>query len=576
MYAVSNAYITAKNSPVHSFKLSGTVGGVSFNESNVLKGSLSITNKCSNGNDILVGSVAIGVLKCTFIGITVAQDSDIVLSEGLKLANDQFEYVPLGVYRVAEASITKSGTVVTAYDRMSFFDKVFDVSTTYGTPFQLASLACQMCSVELGMSEAQIEALPNGTEELDLYTENDIQTWRDMLFWLAQTMACFATVDRTGKLVFRQYRQVSNDSIDNTVRYKGASFSKFVTRYSGISVVNMSDKTTEYYGLEEDDYLTYNIGSNPFLQYDSDSARLRIRTAVLNGIANINYTPFKASVNVGALYDLGDIITNTDGLATYAEIGCVMNLTWKFQGGTTMECVGKNPALSTAKSKLDKAIQGIASSMTSDKLQFYTFTNAEAVHISDGETERIIKIRFVANRPTTCVFNAEILLDVETTVSGINFNDCRCTAKYRWNGTTVDAYQPKEESYTDGKHILHLLNYITLEDSTIETMEVYLTASGGSMTIAAGEIKASIYGQNLAASDRFNNTEIEEEVALIALSAPSEVITLTGLTESITIVAEPPIGDTLEDDVDLIALTAPGTITMLGLTESVNVDLTNA
>lgn len=571
MYGVSAAYLTAKNkSPqIHTFKIAGTIGSTAFTEANILKGSLSITNKCSNGKNVLVGSTTIGELKATFLGVDVAENADITLSEGLKLANGTFEYVPLGVFRVASANISRSGTEVTAYDRMSFFDKSFDLDTTFGKPYDLAMMACKTCGVNIGMTQQQMEALPNGTEELDLYTENDLETWRDLLFWLAQAMGCFATVDRTGQLVFRQFKQTVNDTIDNNKRYTGASFSKFVTKYTSISVYNMSDKSTLYYSADPDDGLVYDIGKNPFLQYNSDNAQLRIRTATLNGILGIAYTPFKAEVNVGALYDLGDIIQHEDGLAENASISCIMKYTWKYNGGYSMEGVGENPALQKAKSKADKAIQSALASMTENKLQFYTFTNASPFVISDGETARIIKIRFAANNPTTCVFNAEVLMDVETTVSGINYNDLKCTVKYRWNGTRIDDRKPIEW-YEDGEHILQLMNYIYLEDASIETMEVYLTASGGDISIGAGDIVAGIYGQNLVASDRFNNLEFEEEIQLIPLSAPSEVITLTGLTENITIVAEPPIGDTLEDNVDLIALAAPGTITLLGLTESVD------
>lgn len=41
---------------------------------------------------------------------------------GLKLADGTFEDVPLGVFTVAEAEWTVSGTVVKAYDHMAKFD----------------------------------------------------------------------------------------------------------------------------------------------------------------------------------------------------------------------------------------------------------------------------------------------------------------------------------------------------------------------------------------------------------------------------------------------------------------------
>ena len=66
-------------------------------------------------------------------------------------------------------------------------------------------------------------------------------------------------------------------------------------------------------------------------------------------------------MSVGALFDLGDVIQHTEGLAEDASVSCVMRYVWKYYGGYQMEGVGKNPALASAKSKTDKQIQGLAS-----------------------------------------------------------------------------------------------------------------------------------------------------------------------------------------------------------------------
>jgi hypothetical protein len=63
------------------------------------------------------------------------------------------------------------------------------------------------------------------------------------------------------------FNQTVVDTIDDAHRFTGGSFSDYVTRYTGLSVVNMEDSTTSYYAEDEDDGLTMNLGSNPFLQY---------------------------------------------------------------------------------------------------------------------------------------------------------------------------------------------------------------------------------------------------------------------------------------------------------------------
>jgi len=42
--------------------------------------------------------------------------------------------------------------------------------------------------VELAQTQAEIEAMPNGTELLSIYVENDIETYRDALYFVAQVL----------------------------------------------------------------------------------------------------------------------------------------------------------------------------------------------------------------------------------------------------------------------------------------------------------------------------------------------------------------------------------------------------
>lgn len=573
MYSVSQAYLTAKNKipQTHSFKVSGTIGSTQFDERNILQGSMSISNKCSNGQDIVVGSVNIATLKATFIGdIDIAEGADITFSESLKLADGTYEPVPMGVYRVSEAKKTRTGIVVTAYDRMSFFDKAIDFDTTSGTAYEIAALACQECGVIIGMTSTEMQELPNGTEEFTLYQENDIETYRDMLFWLAQAMACFATADRSGRLVFCPYKQASASTLTNYQRVNNSSFSAFVVRYSGISVVDRVEEKTEYYGLPDDNYLTYNLGSNPFLQYGDTTTKTRIRRAVLDGIANIAYTPFQANVNVGACYDLGDIITNTDGLADGSSVGCIMRYEWKLNRGYMMEGVGSNPALTSARSKLDKNISGILSQTKEDKIQFYTFYNASAIMISDGDTQTIINIRFASNRKTTVVFHAEVLLTAETKVEGRKFYDLVGTVTYRYNELDMAHYHPRE-TWVDGDHILHLLYYFDVDTALMNHLEILLNADGGDIYIAPGAIRASVYGQSLAASDRWDGTfDIRQVVTQITLPTPS-VMRMNGVNDVVNIGTQVPTPIMITDEIARVLLGKPNTVTINGVDDTVEI-----
>lgn len=513
MYQVSDAYLKQTKEKVQTFRLTGTVNKIAFTNHDILSGSFTITNQCSEQNDVKIGSVYIGELKCTFkpdLQVPDWTNAQIVVSEGL-LIGDKWEDVPLGIYTVSEANDTEYGIDITAYDNMTHFNRSCSVDITIGTPYELLTLACTTCEAELGMTQAEVDALPNGTESLSLYTENDIETWQDFIFWVAQATGTFATMDRQGKLVLRKYEQTVVDTLTNHDRFTGSKFSKFETRYSGLSCVNMADDTTSYYGSNPDNYLTYNLGSNPFLQYGVDSYKEQIRRAVLTALLQIDYVPFETSCLCGAMYDLGDIIRCTDGIAP-GKLGCVMMYDYTFNGGYKITGFGSDPALATAKSKTDKNLEGLRNNVSTNEILFFNYENASAIQIGDGESKAIIDIRFTSSVSIGVLFQAEILLEATATEA-----DVIGTIEYTLNDVTIIGYNPTE-TWKNGKHILSLMYMLMIEGNSINRWLVKLNIAGGSIAIAQGAVRAVIYGQGLVGTVEWDGfITVEEKLTQIAV-----------------------------------------------------------
>lgn len=519
MYQVSDAYLKQTKEKVQTFRLTGTVNKIAFTNHDILSGSFTITNQCSEQNDVKIGSVYIGELKCTFkpdLQVPDWTNAQIVVSEGL-LIGDKWEDVPLGIYTVSEANDTEYGIDITAYDNMAHFNRSCSVDITIGTPYELLTLACTTCEAELGMTQAEVDALPNGTESLSLYTENDIETWQDFIFWVAQATGTFATMDRQGKLVLRKYEQTVVDTLTNHDRFTGSKFSKFDTRYSGLSCVNMADDTTSYYGSDPDNYLTYNLGSNPFLQYGVDSYKEQIRRTVLDALLKIDYVPFETSCLCGAMYDLGDIIRCTDGIAP-GKLGCVMMYDYTFNGGYKITGFGSDPALATAKSKTDKNLEGLRTNVSTNEILFFNYENASAIQIGDGESKAIIDIRFTSSVSIGVLFQAEILLEATATEA-----DVIGTIEYTLNEVTIIGYNPTE-TWKNGKHILSLMYMLMIEENSINRWLVKLNITGGSIAIAQGAVRAVIYGQGLVGTVEWDGfITLEEKLTQIALKDAIEV-----------------------------------------------------
>ena len=512
MYQVSEAYKKAMKEPVHRFLIGGSISNTTFSDRNILKGSFSITNQCSDDSEMKIGQVYVGELNATFVNLNVERYSlqnKLIKPTFSRKTADGYETIPLGVFKVSEASWTSSGIVIKAYDNMAELDKGCDINSANGTPYELALLACKACKLELGTTKEEFKRFANGVENLSMVTENDIETWRDFISWVAQTCACFVTADRFGKIVFRAYGDTVVDTIDSKHRFTGASFSDFETRYTGLSCVNIGDKTTSYYGMEVDDALTYNLGSNPFLQYGVDDAKEEMRRAILHSLQNICYVPFKASMIGDPVYDLGDVLSMSEGIADGSKLYCITKYTFNYNGEYEVQGVGKNPAIANAKSKTDKNIAGLMNQDDENLIHFTVFTNTGPVVVEDKSNQSVFSMRFIATKTTHVALDMEILLNVETTEEGEEYqwveHDAVAKVHYYIDGAEIDLRKPVE-TWQDGQHILTLRYDLQAVDAAIHTWDVWIEMQGGSATIDTYGIHAVAMGQGLAAESDWDGT----------------------------------------------------------------------
>ena len=512
MYQVSEAYKKAMKEPVHRFLIGGSISNTTFSDRNILKGSFSITNQCSDDSEMKIGQVYVGELNATFVNLNVERYSlqnKLIKPTFSRKTADGYETIPLGIFKVSEASWTSSGIVIKAYDNMAELDKGCDINSANGTPYELALLACKSCKLELGTTKEEFNRFANGVENLSMVTENDIETWRDFISWVAQTCACFVTADRFGKIVFRAYGDTVVDTIDSKHRFTGASFSDFETRYTGLSCVNIGDKTTSYYGMEVDDALTYNLGSNPFLQYGVDDAKEEMRRAILHSLQSICYVPFKASMIGDPVYDLGDVLSMSEGIADGSKLYCITKYTFNYNGEYEVQGVGKNPAIANAKSKTDKNIAGLMNQDDENLIHFTVFTNTGPVVVEDKSNQSVFSMRFIATKTTHVALDMEILLNVETTEEGEEYqwveHDAVAKVHYYIDGAEIDLRKPVE-TWQDGQHILTLRYDLQAVDAAIHTWDVWIEMQGGSATIDTYGIHAVAMGQGLAAESDWDGT----------------------------------------------------------------------
>lgn len=554
MYSVSQAYLDAMKSEEQEHILYGTIGSYSFDRSNILRGSFSITNQCSDNTEVKIGQVYIGELKATFVNVSVPRSSwrglEITVYFGLKVAGGTFEEVPLGVYTVQEANWTASGIEVTAYDHMAKFDKMYKNLTTVGHAYPLINLACYYAGVTFGMTEAEVEALPNGDIDITAYPQNDMETWRDSVAWIAQMLGCFATMDRQGQLVLRQYGGEPVDTIDSSHRFTGASFSDYETKYTALTITEMATGEVKSYKLDTDDGLTYDLGSNPYLQYGTDTQKDERRNAILTAISAIDYVPFKVTAIGNPAYDLGDVLVFSEGLADGTKESCITKYVFTYNDSYEMQGVGKDPALATAKSKIDKALSGVLSEVSAGDYTVYAYTNADAINAGEDEWVDIANYKFATKNPKSCL---QEWTEVKMTVTPTGTDPVTVYFKYLLDGQE-ESYQPQEAFSEAGVHTYNLLYYIEgIEATTEYRWRVLMKVVNGSATIAVEDVHSTIAGQGLAGTVGDSSTEILIQESFYKKRMAGNLL-LASFTDSVIVDTPNPAQPAIGDAFDSIAL----------------------
>lgn len=548
MYPVSKEYQKAISESSRSFFWTGmitTKAGkkYTFGNKDIVKGSGYISRQCSGSSEIELGSVyaaELGISLFSDIDRYSLEDASITVSFHLKVG-DAYEEVPMGIFYIAEANRKIKTLELKAYDAMLNLDKNFNKGLSSAFPYDFLFLLSKACHVELAQTKEEIEALTNGTELLGIYQENDIETWRDFLYYLAQALGCFSTIDRDGKLRLIPYGIIDNKTVDSRHRFS-STFSDFVTRYTAVSSTNKKTDIAEYYSVKPDDGLTMNLGVNPLLQFGLEEKRKRIINNILSAVTVVNYVPFDSDTIGDPALDLGDVIKFTGGHADETKRSAITSIETKINGKQTIKCVGKNPRLASAKSKNDKNIAGLESSMNENKLSIYTYVNALKIGVGSEKTS-IINIEFASGDETNAEFHAEVILDVksnavsrkvdaETTIEigeenkvisiPVNWTDDGKTllkAYYVLDGKEVEQFHPSE-TWFSGKHLLNLYYpIIEMKANELHTFEVLIELTNGTATIEPQNAMATISGQGLGAQERWDGRiTVDEEIKMVELS----------------------------------------------------------
>lgn len=590
MYSVSEQYLAQMMKRGTRRRLTGFVGSVAFTGADVVRDSFSVSGRATTESDTKIGGVYLGEVEITFVPSFLSKvardqfkDKEMSVSIGLFIpgeegAEDVWVDIPVGVYTLQAPKISKQGISVSGYDQMKKLDIPSTVDATAATPYQFLTFIATECGVSLGNTQAEVEALPNGLELLPLNGENDIETFRDLLYYLAQACGCFACADRLGRITLRKFGNPTEIVFDEMRRDNDVIFSGYTTKWTSATFTDAEDEEEKYYSLDLDNGLNMEMGANPLLQLGTIEAVDRRRRAVLNAISTIQYTPFYMNSARDPVFDLGDTVEFSGGISGDC-VGCVMAYSYSLDS-FTFEGYGDDPALAGAKDKAEKSASTAKRSSNQNNVTYYNFINLSDIVFGDEQEVSICRLNFTPEKETTVKILHEFIMNFELNLAVNNYYEIR----YYYDGALL-SYRPHESlsgitiTTGDEEPVESEINTVELtitrdffyvlknvEANVRHTWEVRILARG----LIAGSINTNnahitVEGQKLYSEKYFDGfLEFEDELEFI----PYGNMSLLSITETCSVDVT---GNIIQSLSDTIGIYDCKTMQVLPATDAINI-----
>lgn len=535
MYQTSEAYKNALENGVILNRIEGTItlqngNHILITEKEIVPSSLCINNKAVGGSDFAFGSVYVGELT-----VTLMKDIDRYSLYGAKVEFTYFfifedgseESIPLGVYYVDDAKRTKKLVSLSCYDCMTNFDKDI-VDNTSGKAYDLLTGFCEECDVPFGQTEEEIDALPNARIELSVTTEN-VFTYRECISYIASLLGCFATIDRTGQFVLKQFQTVPERTI-TAKRRTSSTIADYETYFCGIKARFLAEKN--YYPYvqmdeEAESGLILDLGDIPIVAHN-ETVKNAMLEELLEFLKLVRYVPTDLTIISDPSIDLGDCLTvekvnNTDESVTTI----VTSFSWTYRSTQKVKSVGADSKLKNVSSSNDRFMASMEGVMSTKDIVIVSYTNSGILNISEREMTAIT-MTFVTVQDTRPIFIAtapfnmdvdgnvivryyldEALIEDDTLTeylhSGQHFLTFSNNFFVEGNRTyrlkiTLQTEMIESDFRKHDSKIVSILNYINREDPESVYEEQPVDTTVPTIKIPKFGIKAVLYAQGLAKS----------------------------------------------------------------------------
>lgn len=483
MYSTSATFQTKIKENIRQFLWSGTINTatpITFNDTNIITGQLV---RSISGEALEVGTVYSSQLTMEVDLPSVSRyelyGAEIELYCQLVGAPD---VIPMGIFTITEALQQASKITITAYDSMIKFDDVpfsAALNNTIQTPYAWLSQACTACGVTLGSTPADIQSMANGFRRTGFADSvADVNTWRDVLGYLAAYLGGFAYIGRDGYLYIGSYGSVSVDTIPANFRML-SNLSDFRTTYDGMYAIYKDGAVQEYVTNTNTDGIVLNLGTNPFLQFSDSTNRQAALQEIIDTWDGIYYVPYSADMPMIPTYDPGDVITFTGNQADVYDYGAITEITYNIGGAMNILCSGDNPRLAEAQDRFTKTLEGLSRTYTNGQeigtQDFWILLTENTNSITVGSTKtQVTEIEF---EQKTDVQKLGLMFTCEGQLSATAVVDLEITVDDEASYT----FDVTEEKAGKGKRIFTADCGFRVLGKGTHTAKVYLTVTDNSL-----------------------------------------------------------------------------------------------
>ena len=512
--------------------------GFKFYDEDILNNSVTITHQASSTSDVTIGGVYLGVLKIAFQPsvLTVNRvNSDYWTQAVICLYYEEYtgnpsptenfsgkegwESIKIGDYYVKECYFQGGFCFLTAYDGLCLFDKPVD--SVQGKFWYILNRAVSdarsvnAVSMHNGIDEDRFAELPNTALTYQVYYDSDIVTWRDVLYWIAQSVGGFFYMDRDGGLQVFSFRnnydwkETADATIDYDERVAGSSqISDFFANWDGVRIRDLvleEDKVATY--ATGRDTKLYELGANPFYQNLSEANKSTFLYNIRDVVADhIQIRPFKVDLRSAPVYDLGDKLAFTNGDWTPWQVGyqpaesCL--LYWNYSKGVlSLQAFGAKRGTvynynSGGGSGSSGGGSGGGSGGQAGKMDYFYFVNQREIELDqEDELVELGSIDFYSEQESYI----ELISQLNFETSGSS----QYTVEYYWELDGVLEYGAKSGQTSSAKvfnidTLSHLKQILTPGLHTMKLKAKLVSPlSNADLTFYPGDIRIILKGQGL-------------------------------------------------------------------------------